>query len=159
MGSLNFTIIYVKKLSSSHAFSLELCISKKIWQPEEVSISGCGCLISRTCLVYVPYCDGTGRWLPSQPYKRKYPQAVASSRLSGTANKLLLSGGINPQRDVWKIRPMPGSKIRPMMRSFNSNKIWGFHQLSPRFRGMVENHILNICSLQPWSVLSEFGAS
>jgi hypothetical protein len=82
-----------------------------------ISISVFGCLISGICLViYVPYYDGTGRWLPSQPYKRRYPQAVASSRLWVTANKLLLSGDINPQREVWKIRPMPGSKIRPMKR-------------------------------------------
>ncbi len=90
--------------------------------------------LSSICLVIhmLPYYDGTGRWLPSQPYRRRYPQAVASSRLWGTENKLLQSGGINPQRGVWK--------IRPVMSSWNSTQIWGFHQLCPRLCYMPDNY-------------------
>ncbi len=117
------------------------------------------CLVIHT--VYVPYYDGTGRWLPSRPYKRRYPQAVVSSRLWGTANKLLLSGGINPQRGVWKIRPMPGSKIRPMTRLLNCTKIWGFHQICYLFCDMPDNYIwifpvgnLDKCIVSIWGLLN-----
>jgi hypothetical protein len=57
------------------------------------------------------------------------------------------------KRGVWKIRPMPGSKIRAMMRPYNSTKIWGFHQLFPRFCNMPDNYFLNTCSWQPWQCI------